>query len=207
MFRTRQYAEAMSAFRVAASIADRAPESYLSLMHTDFASGHFYMATGNLQLALKYFPQLPLVKLRVRGFFSGPEEFVRLLEPLEKKSQGRGVEADTWLLLAYFRYFDGAEAKAAEALRAAMKALPRQAAGEVRSTDLDATEEAIKTFWDGMVAAGKVSGSLTTQPAESPPTTRPAAAGPEKAHPRSTTPTRTGGGPEAGASWPSGPGG
>jgi hypothetical protein len=147
-FRSGQYEDALGDFRVAAIIARRAPEGHLAMVHALFACGQYYTAARDLRDALKYLPELPLVHL-------------------QKRVESPPADADLQLLWAYVRYFDGDEAAAAEALR--------KAAGAAKDP---AVQEAIQTFWDGMAAAGKVSGGLgTTQPAgpTSLPATQPAA--------------------------------
>jgi len=151
-FRDQRYGEAESAFGLGLTYARYSPECHLSNVHVKFALGKYHTAAYHLRQALTYFPELPLAKLRVRGFYATPEAFVGHVEKLRQAIERTPYAAHHWLVLAYFRYFDDAESEAAEALRRAFE-LSRQVKDEP-------TTKAAQRFWDGMVAAGKVSGSL-----------------------------------------------
>ncbi len=172
-FRAERYVEAADAFDVAIAMGRYLPESHLSLVHTYFAMGRYYSAAYHLRRTLKHFPELPLVSLRVRLFYERTETFVGQMGKLQQEARKPYAEADLSLLLAYFRYFDGDEADAAKVLRRAWDA----------GKDDRATREAVETFWNGMVAAGKVEGALpgATKPARPAPTGRDRPAGGKEA--------------------------
>lgn len=154
-FRQGRWLEAVGSFEVAADLARYAPEPHLALLHAHFASGNYYSAAYQLRDGLKYFPQLPLARLQVRRFYGETRDFVGHVERLQERTRSMTVTADLWLVLAYFRYFDEAQADAIQALRECLALNPSPA-----------SLEAIQIFWDGMVAAGKAEGDLVaaTQP-------------------------------------------
>jgi hypothetical protein len=168
-FRTERFIESSEAFDVASAMGRYLPESHLSLVHAHFALGRYYSAAYHLRRTLKYFPDLPMVSLRVRLFYGRTETFVKHVDKLRREIKESGDNADLSLLLGYVRYFDGAEADAAKVLRRAWNA----------GKDDQATIKAIETFWSGMVAAGKVEGTLgtTTQPSRPAPVGRDKPAG------------------------------
>ncbi|MDY7010031.1 MAG: hypothetical protein SVV80_04680 [Planctomycetota bacterium] len=149
-FRAERYIEAADAFDVAVAMGRYLPESHLSLVHAYSALGRYHSAAYQLRQALKHFPELPLVSLRVRLFYGRAEAFVSQMDKLRQEAEKPYAGADLYLLLAYFRYFDGEEDDAAKVLRRAWNG----GKGD-RST-----VEAIETFWNGMVAAGKVEDAL-----------------------------------------------
>ncbi len=156
-FRAERYIEAADAFEVAIAIGRYLPESHISLVHAYSAMGRYHSAAYQLRQSLKHFPELPLVSLRVRLFYGQTETFVGQIDKLQLEAQKPYAEADLSLLLAYFKYFDGAETDAAKILRRAWDA----------GKDDPETAEAVETFWNGMVEAGKAEGDLspTTKPA------------------------------------------
>ncbi len=168
-FRAERFIESAETFDIAIAMGRYLPESHLSLVHSYFALGRYYSAAYHLRRTLKYFPDLPMVSLRVRMFYGQPETFVAHVDKLRQEIR-KSPEADLLLLFGYVRYFDGAEADAAKVLRRAWTA----------GKDNQATTKAIEIFWSGMVAAGKVEGSLggtTTQPSRSAPVGRDKPAG------------------------------
>ncbi len=161
-FREGKFPESADAFELALTYARYSPEAHLSKLHADFALGHYNAAAYDLERALTYFPELALVPLRVRGFYTRAEQFVEHLENLRKATLQPTAEANAWLLLAYFRYFDDAEAEAASALREAWERNTK-----VKDEAAQASmAQSLERFWDGMVEAGKAAGSLgaSTQP-------------------------------------------
>lgn len=179
-FREGRFVESDDAFELAVTFARYSPEAHLSKVHAKFALGRYNAAAYHLRKGVTYFPELPLARLRVRGFYGRSDQFVAHLERLRKAIDNSSADVHLRLVLAYFRYFDGAEAEAANALRVAYE-LNRQTRDQATAKE---TAEAVQTFWDGMVAAGKASGSLA-------PTTRPTSARPEP----STRPAETEGAP------------
>jgi len=171
-FRMRLYFEADGEYEVALTIARHSPEAHLSLVLSKFARGMWHTATHYLRDAVKGLPELPLVDMRLADFYGEAKDFAKHRQALEQSLKGPDANADLWFLAAYVRYFDGRQQKAAEALRESYRL--------ARRTENAATTEAVATFWDGMVAAGKASGSV--DPAAKPPppatTTQPAAKSP-----------------------------
>lgn len=156
-FRAERYIEAAEAFEVAVAMGRYLPESHISLVHAYSAMGRYHSAAYQLRQSLRHFPKLPLVSLRVRLFYGRPETFVDQVDKLQLEAHKPYAEADLSLLLAYFKYFDDAETDAAKMLRQAWDA----------GKDDPETAEAVETFWNGMVEAGKAKGDLspTTKPA------------------------------------------
>lgn len=168
-FRRGRFAEAADAFELALTFARYSPEAHLSKVHVKFALGKYNTAAYHLRKALTYFPELPLARLQVRGFYDRTDQFVNHLERLRKYVERPNADVNVCLVLAYFRYFDGAEAEAVKILRDALEL-------SGRSKD-KAAAEAVQTFWDGIAAAGEARGSLA-------PTTQPTGqVGPEKGSP------------------------
>lgn len=163
-FRAGRYREALSWFKVAASVVRHSPESHLSRTHALFAVSEYHQASYHLQKALEYFPELPLARLEIRKFYGKQrqEDFDKHLRALEEEVDRRTVTADEPLVLAYVRYFSGETDQAASALRRAHTI-------SVLRKD-KAAKEAVEVFWDAMLAGGKVSGSLgpTSRPASRP---------------------------------------
>ena len=157
-FRREEFAQADEAFELALTVARYSPESHLSRAHSKFALGLYYAAAYHLRKALTYFPELPLSRIRVRGFYERSATFVGHLVALQKATQEPDADAGVWLVLAYFRHFDDADGEAVEALRKAHELC-------LEAKDKE-SQTAVEVFWNGMVAAGKASGSLgpTSQP-------------------------------------------
>jgi hypothetical protein len=161
--KTRRYIDARDSFDVALKIARRSPEANLSMVNACTATENYRTAALYLRKALELFPELPSASIDLRLFFADQDEFKSTLSKLvEKTANGQG-EPDHWLLLAYYRYFSGSPAGAAEALRQAVATAQAADAGDI---------EAATTFWDGMVSAGTATGQLTTSaPSTAPATT------------------------------------
>jgi len=160
-FRSGDFAFAFTQFRLANDIIGRSPETLLSMAHAKFATARFSYASAAFYLrkALKYLPELPLAPLRPKAFYNNPATFGEHLFYLEDHLEKSPYDGEALLLLAYFRWFtDEPDVKTARS--ALSKALA--------VSHTDETTEAIETFWDGMVASGKVSGKLlpTTRPAK-----------------------------------------
>ena len=163
-FRQGEYVDAVGSFNIAAGLARHFPEVSLSLVHANFALGRFHTAAFHLRETLSYFPELPLVRIDIRDFYgkARAEDFDKHREALEKSLAD--ASGDLWLLMAYLRYFDGQEEEAVAALR---EAFQRSQRGKDK-----ALEEAVRMYWKGLSAAGKVSGPVdgsaepTTLPAE-----------------------------------------
>lgn len=191
-FRSAEYLRADDAFELALTIARYSPETHLCRAHSSFALGKYNAAAYHLKKALTYFSELPLARIRIRGFYGRSSGLVGHISEIRKATERPEASSNVYLVLAYFRYFDGAEAEAVEALRKAYEL-------ERKDTDKDEeTTKAIQAFWEGMVVAGKASGSLD---ATAPATSQPAAdeAPPARAAPESTTPPAQGQGKATGA--------
>ena len=160
-FRSGDFAFAFTQFRLANDIIGRSPETLLSMAHAKFATARLSYASAAFYLrkALKYLPELPLAPLRPKAFYNNPATFGEHIFHLEDHLEKSPYDGEALLLLAYFRWFtDEPDVKTARS--ALSKALA--------VSHTDETTEAIETFWDGMVASGKVSGKLlpTTRPAK-----------------------------------------
>ncbi|MCD6303442.1 MAG: hypothetical protein J7M21_00590 [Planctomycetes bacterium] len=179
-FRAGNYHTAYLNFEIANDIGDRDPESFICLAQTQFALSHYSYAKACyfLEQALKAMPELPLANLRPRGFFGNSNMYAEHLVALEDHIRRNPGDGEALLMLAYFRWFD--DVRDVEATR---RALARALAAGLRNNDTHLVE-AVETFWDGMVASGKVHGKLKpagpVEPADSPagaPPARAAAAG------------------------------
>ena len=162
LLREGDYDTALKEFQKAYVIDDKNPETLLSLAHASFATAgsSYYRTSYYIRRALKYLPELALAPLSPKSFFGDPAQYAARLARLEERLQRFPNDADSYLTQAYFRWFDQDVEGSRQALAQARKC--------TKSPDLI---EAITTFWEGMVASGKVSGELT-------PTTLPAASGP-----------------------------
>ncbi len=167
-FREGDYETALRDFQKANDIDGKKPEVLLSLAHVYFAipGSSYYRTSFYLRKAMKYLPELPLAPLAPKSFFASEAQYASCLARLEDRVKRFPRDADSYLVLAYFRWFDQDVAAARQAIEEAHK--------YGKSSEV---AEAAKTFWDGMVASGKVSGQLgaTTQPATGSATTQPAA--------------------------------
>ncbi|KKM80119.1 hypothetical protein LCGC14_1343050, partial [marine sediment metagenome] len=168
-FRRGMYVEALGAYEVALAIFRRGPEIHLSLAQVNLALGNYYTGCHHIQEALKYFPELPLANISLADFYGQKKDLQVHREKLLKRLADVEVTGHEWLLVAYVHYYSGNKLQAAIALRRAF-VLARRYKNE-------ALIEAASIFWDGMVAAGKVTGHLdparrsttaaTTRPANS----------------------------------------
>jgi hypothetical protein len=180
-FRTNNLQEAYANFEIASDLGGRDPESFICLTHTQFAlSKHSYSkASYFLQQALKYMPELALANLRPRGFYGNLNKYAEHLVALQEHVEKYPRDGEALLVLAYFRWFGETQD-----VPATQKAMSRALASALASQDTRLIE-AVETFWDGMVAAGKVTGKLAPA-AEADNATQPA--GPDGASPRTPVP-------------------
>lgn len=159
-FHAEDFIRAFDEFQLANDLTGRDPESLLSMAHSRFALSRnsYARAAYYLQQAIKYLPELPLVPLQPRGFYGDATTYLRHLIRLEEHTDKFHTDAEAYLVLGYLRWFDEDAEAAGEAIKRSFAA--------ARSPEL---VEAIETFWDGMVASGKISGELqppaATQPA------------------------------------------
>lgn len=165
--KTDDYNMALTQYLLANHIGIDDPESLLSLTHAYFAVAYYSSAAGYLRQAIRKFPEMPLTPLSPQSFFSTKRRYQQLLMKLERYTQAHSTEADSLLLLAYFRWFADSPAAARAAL---FDALQLAKNGQAKPE----TAEACRTFWDGMVASGKISGALEPAAQPTQPATRPA---------------------------------
>jgi len=148
----KDYNRAAEQFELAYDLDRRSPESLLSLAHARLAlaQSSYRRPAWYLQQALRYLPELPLAQLDLRGLFPAPDELhVEVLPRLTEHLSLIPEDSYAYLLLAYILWFDDNALAAQDAL-----ALAR------RGTQNEEMVEAIDAFWDGMKAAGKVTGEL-----------------------------------------------
>ena len=168
LFRRGEYRDAHETLGIALAITRQPPEVHLSRVHTGFALQDYYTAVNHLRQALTLFPELPLVNMSIRDFYGQPDGFDDHAGWLDKRVDKQPeTGGDMWLLWAYIRYFNGEPDEAASALEWGY-VLSKRAKHKDKETG-----EAIKIFWDGMVAAGKASGD-EPPPRNVPPTIAPA---------------------------------
>ncbi len=155
-FREANYRKALENFSFAADLTNDSPEALLSLFHAQFATsqrGYYETAGHYLSQTLRTFPELPLVPLAPKEFWGQLRHYGEQLAYLEEHCQDVPTDAPALLILAYFHWFDGSYNSAAESL---MQAYP--------AAHDEIVIEAIETFWDGMVASGKIDRELALPP-------------------------------------------
>jgi len=161
-FRTGEYAESFNQFKLANGLVRNDAESLLSMFHARFALSivSYSQASHYLQEALKVQPELPMVPLRIRGFYGDPTQYVNHLFRLEQYLAKAPEDPEAQLVLAYHTWFDPdiKSAKTQEALARALGA--RKAELSESPSGSDRLLEAIDVFWRGMVASGEVEGEL-----------------------------------------------
>lgn len=154
-----RYYDANASFRMALSLGQHPAETHLALVHSYCAQERYHLASYHLVKAIEHFPDLPLASISIRSFYGSANTFVSILEKLEKAAKDSAVEPELYLLLGYFQYFDNNPRAASTSIREAYELCKR--------SKNERLKKAILTFWKGMVAAGKVHGTLaTTAPAE-----------------------------------------
>lgn len=165
-FRQSNYREAYANFQIANDLGDHDAESYVCLLHAQFAlsSVSYAQACYFLEQALRHMPELPLANLRPRGFYDSPSKYAQQLVALQEHTEKYPSDHEAMLLLAYFRWFEQ-ERDVAGTRNLLGRAL---AAGQEKRDPL--VIEAVETFWRGVVATGAVSGELVPQPSKAPET-------------------------------------
>jgi tetratricopeptide (TPR) repeat protein len=165
-FRQSNYREAYANFQIANDLGDHDAESYVCLLHAQFAlsSVSYAQACYFLEQALRHMPELPLANLRPRGFYDSPDKYAQQLVALQENVEKNPGDHEAILLLAYFRWFEQ-ERDVAGTRDLLSKAL---AAGQEKRDPL--VIETVETFWRGVVATGAASGELVPQPAKTPET-------------------------------------
>lgn len=149
-FREGSYTKAFNEFRLANYIGRNDPESLLSMSHAQFALGHFSSASHYLKKAIKYFPELPVLPLRPRGFYSNPDDYATDINALRQHIKSSPNDTSALLLLLYHRWFDGEYADAKGALERAEQ-IAMEGAGASENFEI------IEIFRRGMIASGKIS--------------------------------------------------
>jgi tetratricopeptide (TPR) repeat protein len=157
LFRQGEYREASREFELANVISLNAPETHLSLMHVHFAGAdrNYSLPAYYLRQALRYLPELPLVRVHPKSFYGQTATYIRDLVDLEDYVKADPFDYDSRLMLAYLQWRDGQTTESVENLSYAL-------ALAVNEEQI----EAVDTLWDGMTASGKTSGVLA--PAELP---------------------------------------
>jgi len=167
--RQGNFREAYASFQIANDLGDHDPESYVCLVHTEFALASYSYAKACyfLEQALRYMPELPLTNLRPRGFYDNEARYAQQLVALVDHTAKYPSDDEAILLLAYFRWFEkkrdvaGTRKLLAKALAAGL---------EKRDPRLI---NAVETFWRGIVASGAATGELVPEPIEAPETSPP----------------------------------
>lgn len=163
-FRQGNYREAYVGFQIANDLGGHDPESYVCLVHTEFALSAYSYAKACyfLEQALRYMPELPLANIRPRGFYDNEAKYAQQLVALVDHTAKRPSDHEAIFLLAYFRWFEdkrdvaGTQKLLSEAL----------AAGLAKKDPL--LIDAVETFWRGIVASGAATGELVPEPREAP---------------------------------------
>lgn len=161
-FREGDYLRAFNKFRLANYIGQKDPESLLSMSHVQFAAKCYPLAAYYLRQTVRYMPRLPMLPLRPKSFYSNASLYVQYIQELDDQMAARPFDADLLLLRAYYAWFDSDELYPERTAQACLeKAL---ATDPTPSMTLS-----IEQLWEGMVASGKVKGTLvraTAKPAE-----------------------------------------
>jgi hypothetical protein len=156
-FQTGDYTAAFSKFRMANYIGQKDPESLLSMSQAQFGGKCYPLAAYYLRQALRYMPRLPMLPLRPKAFYGDPSVYVQNVQDLNEYLVGHPRDTDALLLRAYYAWFD---ADATDPTGVARDSLQKALAG---NNTPDVTL-AIEAFWEGMVASGKVKGTLKPLP-------------------------------------------
>ena len=163
-FRQGNYREAYANFQIANDLGDKDPESFICMLHSEFALSAVSYAKASyfLEQTLRYMPELPLANLRPRGFYESQAKYAEQLVGLQEHVRKNPADHEAMFILAYFRWFE--QDRDVEGTKDLLsKAL---AAAERKKAPL--MIDAISTFWKGMVASGAVSGELDAKAVESP---------------------------------------
>ena len=161
-FRNGEYIGAFNQFKLANDIGAKDAESFLSMLHARFAVSRYSysQAAYYLQQALKFQPELPVTALHPAGFYGNAAHYVDHVFRLNQYLKTSPRDAEAYLVLAYYRWFDPSVPadRTRDALARAL-GLRRAEFGETVPKD-DLFIEAVEVFWRGMVASGRVSGEL-----------------------------------------------
>jgi len=149
--RAGKYSVALGKYRQARDLGGDDAESLLGMALASFADSRYSYASAAFYMreAIQRLPELPLTRLQPRSLFRDDETYQRHVEYLLKHLQEDPRDAEGYLILGVLRWFEAD----VESARAAL----RNAARYSKSASLS---DAAATFWDGMVASGKVTGQL-----------------------------------------------
>lgn len=163
-FRQGNYREAYTNFQIANDLGNHDPESYVCLLHTEFALSAYSYAKACyfLEQAMRYMPELPLANLRPRGFYDNEAKYAQQLIALVDHIAKRPSDHEAVLLLAYFRWFE--DKRDTDATR---KLLAKALAAGLEKKD-PLLIDAVETFWRGIVASGAATGELQPEPRKTP---------------------------------------
>ena len=163
-FRRGNYRDAYTNFQIANDLGNHDPESYVCLLHTEFALSAYSYAKACyfLEQALRYMPELPLANLKPRGFYDNEGKYAQQLVALVDHTAKRPSDHEAILLLAYFRWFED-KRNVDDTRKLLAKAL---AAGMEKKDPL--LIDAAETFWRGIVASGAATGELKPEPRDAP---------------------------------------
>lgn len=152
-FREGDYPLASAKYRMANYIGQKNPECLLSLSHAHFAGRNYSLASFYLRQAILQVPRLAAIPLLPKSFYGDPSIYVENIQMLDEHLLLEPADADAQLLMAYYSWYD---VDAADPPGEATRSLSRALAG----TTTPAVVQAVETFWEGMVASGKVKGTL-----------------------------------------------
>ncbi len=144
-FRDGDYNQAVKKFNLAYTLDSKSPEAALSLFHAQFATSKVSYGSADYLLSrtLRLLPELPLAPLDVRGFYGVPDDYDRHVGQLEQFVREHGGDPGAWLIVTYFRWFNGDISGAEAALASATD-----------NAEQDHMIEALAIFADG-IATGK----------------------------------------------------
>lgn len=161
-FRQGNFREAYANFQIANDLGNKDPESFICLLHAEFAlsSVSYVKAAYFLEQALRHMPELPLSNLRPRGFYGSQAKYAQQIVALSDHVAENPNDHEAMIVLAYFRWFEQ-DRDVEMTKRILENAL---AAAENKKDPL--MIEAITAFWRGAVATGEATGELTPTPGE-----------------------------------------
>jgi len=168
LFRAGDFGPAFAQFRLANYYASDDAASLLSMCHAMVAQSNFSSAGFYLRSALRFLPELPLVRLQPKALFGEEEAYRKVMDGLREYVADNGYDPDGYLLLAYFAWFGDNASGAVTALE--------QAETSIKNVkDKAAVTETIDIFRRGMTASGRLQTDAATQPAAAKDEDKPAA--------------------------------
>lgn len=152
-FRDGDYLRSYNKFRLANYIGQKDPESLLSMSHAQFAAKCYPLSAYYLRQAIRYMPRLPMLPLKPKAFYSDASLYVKYIQELDDQLVARPHDADLLLLRAYYAWFDSDEIYPE---RTAQTCLQKA----IATDPPPGVTLSIEQLWEGMVASGKVKGTL-----------------------------------------------